>query len=284
MTRRGRRLYLGDAMSPTTPRLPAPHARFLAAAVPGLAADPRVVGVAAGGSYAAGDVDEFSDLDLVVGIEPAAYDMVMAERRAIAARLGPLLVAFTGEHVGEPRLLICLYGPPLLHVDLKFVRVEDAAARVEDPIVLWERDGRLAAALAAGVARYPEPDMQAIEDRFWTLTHYIAGKAGRGELLEAVDALSFVRSLALGPMALAIRGARPTGVRKIERVAPDLAARLASTVAPCDADACLAALEEAIVLYRELRDAVGAPGLRRHVDAEAAAVAYVRELRARARC
>jgi hypothetical protein len=31
-----------------------------------------------------------------------------------------LLVGFTGEHVGEPRVLICLYGPPVLHVDLKF--------------------------------------------------------------------------------------------------------------------------------------------------------------------
>ena len=34
---------------------------------------------------------------------------------------------FTGEHVGESRVLICLYGPPLLHVDLKFVSLSDAA-------------------------------------------------------------------------------------------------------------------------------------------------------------
>jgi hypothetical protein len=35
--------------------------------------------------------------------------------------------AFSGEHVGEPRALICLYGPPLLPVDLKFVSLSDAA-------------------------------------------------------------------------------------------------------------------------------------------------------------
>ena len=42
---------------------------------------------------------------------------------AFAAGLGPLLACFTGEHVGEPRLLIALYGPPPVHVDLKFVPV-----------------------------------------------------------------------------------------------------------------------------------------------------------------
>ena len=45
----------------------------------------------------------------------------MGERRTIAESCGGLLAAFTGEHVGEPRLLICLYGPPLAHVNLKFV-------------------------------------------------------------------------------------------------------------------------------------------------------------------
>lgn len=260
--------------------LPAAHAAFLDRALPTLAADPRLVGVAAGGSYLAGTLDEWSDLDLVVAVEPAAYDAVMAERQAIAAGLGPLLVAFTGEHVGEPRLLVCLYGPPLLHVDLKFVRVEDAAERVEDPAVLWERDGRLTAALARGAARFPAPDPQWIEDRIWIWVHYVAGKVGRGELLEAVDALAFVRGLALGPLALASRGARPSGVRKIEQAAPDLAPRFHRTVARCEPRACLAALDEAIALYRVLRAELASPGLRRHDAAEEAAIAYVRAVAA----
>src|SRR5580765_7199848 len=89
--------------------VPAVHADFLATALARLAADARLVGVAAGGSYAADALDEFSDLDLMIAIEPAAYETVLAERQMIAAGLGTLLVAFTGEHVGEPRLLICLY-------------------------------------------------------------------------------------------------------------------------------------------------------------------------------
>ncbi len=257
------------------PSLPAPHAAFLEAAVPRLAADVRLIGVAAGGSYLTGTLDEFSDLDLVIAVAVDSYESVLAERQAIAAGLGALLAAFTGEHVGEPRLLICLYGPPLLHVDLKFVREDDLGARVEDPVVLWERDGRMRAGLASGAARFPDPDPQWIEDRFWVWMHYVAAKIGRGEILEAADALACFRGLTFGPMALASRGARPMGVRKLEQVAPDLSARLARTVAGCDAASCFAALREAIALYRELRDAAAPSRLRRHRGAEEATVAYV---------
>jgi hypothetical protein len=180
-------------------------------------------------------------------------------------------------------LLICLYeiGESLLHVDLKFVSLPDVARRVEDPVVLWERDGRMTEALATGVARFPAPDPQWIEDRMWTWVHYVATKIGRGELLEAADSLGFIRGLALGPLALASRRARPSGVRKLERAAPDLAARLAQTVASCNRRACLAALEHAIGLYRDLRSEMALDDLHRHDAAEAAAVAYVREIASR---
>jgi predicted nucleotidyltransferase len=110
------------------PAVPEPHASFLRTAVARLAEDRRLVGLAAGGSYLAGGMDEFSDLDLVVAVEPEAQAAVLEDRRTIAGRLGEVLAAFTGEHVGEPRLLICLYGPPLLHVD-PFVSLADVGAR-----------------------------------------------------------------------------------------------------------------------------------------------------------
>lgn len=117
-------------------------------ALPLLAADPRIVGVAAAGSLANGVMDAHSDLDFVVAVEPEHADWVMRERVAIATSLGPLLTAFPGDHVGELRLLICLYGPPLLHVDLKFVALPDAARRVDENRILFDRDGRLADVLA----------------------------------------------------------------------------------------------------------------------------------------
>ena len=233
--------------------LPPPHADFLRGALAILRHDSRIVGVAAGGSYASDSMDEQSDLDLVIAVEPDHFASVLAERAGIAASLGSLLASFTGEHVGEPRLLICLYAPVPLHVDLKFVAVPDLAERVEDPIVLWERDGRVTTALAAGSAAYPGPDATWINDRFWIWVHYGASKIARGELFEAMDFLAFLRMVVLGPLALQRAGARPQGVRKIEVAAPTFVDRLSETVAQHDAASCAEALKAAVGLYRELR-------------------------------
>ena len=129
-------------ISPLPSSVPGPHRKFLHSAVERLQRDERLLGVAAGGSFLTNSMDEFSDLDLVIATEAAHHRQVLADRQQIASSLGPLLTAFTGEHVGEPRLLICLYAvEPPLHVDLKFVALPDLARRVEDPAILWERDG-----------------------------------------------------------------------------------------------------------------------------------------------
>ncbi|OAS18998.1 hypothetical protein [Paenibacillus oryzisoli] len=78
-------------------------------------------------------------MDLIVVYDAVYREEVMNQRVRIAEKLGNLLSGFTGEHVGEPRLLICLYGPPPLHVDLKFVTAQELEHRVEDPMILWER-------------------------------------------------------------------------------------------------------------------------------------------------
>ncbi len=254
--------------------LPEGHARFLAEAVSRLAADPRVVGVAGGGSLVSGSFDEFSDLDLVIAVDDEGYETVLAERRMLAGALGPLLQGFMGEHVGEPRLLICLYGPPLLHVDLKFVALRDAHVRVEDPVILWEREGRLTTAFSRGAARFPEPNQAWLGERFWIWVHYGATKIGRGELFEALDFLSFLRGSVLGPLILQKVGARPSGVRRLEQAAPEWAKELERTVATHDARECLAALEATVSLYRRLR-----PEGTTESATERAVMVYVDEIR-----
>jgi hypothetical protein len=252
-------------------RMTAFHVEAARRAVSELSTDPRIAGVAAGGSWLTA-MDQFSDLDLVVAVYPEHEDSVRGDRIAIANRLGPLLAGFTGEHVGEPRLLICLYGPPLLHVDLKFVALGDLAERVEDPAILWQRDGALDRALAGSRAAYPQPDRQWIEDRFWVWIHYAALKIGRGELFEALDFLGFLRGRVFGPLLLARAGGLPNGVRRIEELAPDSIAALRETVAAYDRADCGRALTAAIALYRELRE--GHPIARRGA-AEAEAVRFL---------
>lgn len=116
---------------------PEPHRAFVARALPILQADPRIVGVAAAGSWADDSMDAHSDLDLVVAVDPRAFAEVLSDRQRIASSLGQLAAAFTGEHVGEPRVLICLYEAPLLHVDLKFVSLDQVGATVDRPVILW---------------------------------------------------------------------------------------------------------------------------------------------------
>jgi hypothetical protein len=259
----------------TVPRL---HAEFLARAAESLRQDPRVLGVAVAGSWLARQMDQHSDLDLVVCVADAAYEQVLLERPALAAALGPLLAGFTGEHVGEPRLLICLYGPPLLHVDLKFVRSADLGTRVEDPEVIWERDGAFARGLGLGAARWPQPDLQWIEDRFWVWVHYAAGKLGRGELFETLEFLSFLRQSVLGPLALVSAGHLGRGVRKIEQLAPQHLPALLATLATHEARSCAAATQAAVGMYRTLREALAGPALQRRAGAELHAVAHLAQV------
>jgi hypothetical protein len=261
-------------MTPNTSHyIPEPHGQFLRRLIEVLETDPRIAGVAIGGSYLTNSLDAFSDLDIVIAVEPKEYPGVLPNRKAIAASLGTLLAAFTGEHVGEPRLLVCLYDKPLLHVDLKFVCLDDVAQRVEEPIVLWEREGRVTEALTRGRPEFPSPNQQWIEERFWIWVHYVLSKIGRGELFEAIGNLSFLRENVLGPLALWHAGGRPSGVRKIEMIAPEFAMELRRTVAGYDAADCLRSLRASVELYRSLRSPTS--GLEIEWKAENAAMNYM---------
>jgi len=252
--------------------------RFLDDLLAAVRDDPRIAGLLLAGSSATGEMDEFSDIDTVIVSTDESHPALLAGAQELAASLGPLLAAFTGEHVGEPRLLIALYGPPLLHVDFKFVGLSDLAVRVEDGVIAWERDGLVSAALAGSAAVWPMPDPQWLEDRFWVWVHYCAAKIGRGELFECLDGLSMIRGLVLGPLLAVRAGARPQGARRLERLAPEDVPALAATVGDHSVAGCADALRAAIALYRELRD----PAVERREEAEEASVAYLEEVASRA--
>ena len=259
-----------------------PTARpYVERAVEAAERDPRIVGLTLGGSAAAGGVDEYSDLDFVVVCRDEAQPALLAEAERFARGLGGLLASFTGEHVGEPRLLVCLYAPPLLHVDLKFVALGDLGRRVEDGVVLWERDvGSLERAMAASPATWPQPDLQWMEDRFWVWVHYVAGKIGRGELFECLDAYAYFRSVVFGPLLAVGRGVRPQGVRRLERYAGDAVPELQATVGDHSREGCLRALRASVGLYTRLREQMDDGRLVRREEAEAASREYVDEVAA----
>lgn len=215
--------------------------------------DDNVIGLAAAGSWITGEMDEFSDLDLVL----VTKERIAGDKQKMldfAGRLGNLLSGFTGDHVGEPRLLVCLYDDPLLHVDIKFLILPEFYSRVENPVVLFERDKQLSSVIQSTKAEWPMPDYQWIEDRFWTWVHYIAVKVERGEYFEALDGLGIIRKVVLSPLMHVKSKSQPNGVRKVEMKfgKADLE-DLRSTLATDDPALLIKALENSIRIYRSLR-------------------------------
>ncbi|MBD1924559.1 nucleotidyltransferase domain-containing protein [Microcoleus sp. FACHB-831] len=257
--------------------VPELHRLFLQQIVDKLKQDSRLLGIAIGGSYLSGEMDEYSDIDLVLVIDDIYYEQVLKEREEIARSLGSLLAAFTGEHVGEPRLLVCLYDNPLIHVDLKFVLLQDFKTdRVENHVVLCEQENLLAQAVLENPRDYPPVDLQWIEDRFWVWIHYCATKLGRGEFFEVIDALSYMRGIVLAPLAKVQAGLKPRGVRNLEKELPHLVTDFCQTIpAKHDGYEIAQALQHSIDLYRQLRDAIKTPELIVRSPAEIASTKYL---------
>lgn len=228
-------------------------------------------GLAVAGSWLTGEIDEFSDLDLVIVCNNGDFPQILKNRIEIAKSLGAHLSGFTGEHVGEPRLLICLFRDPLIHVDLKFVALKDFHDRIENPWIAWERDGGLNNAILECPPNELKADPQWIEDRFWTWVHYCAAKIGRGELYETIGSLGFLRERVLAPLALWLNRKPVRGVRRIEKYLPDFAHKLEKTIPAYDKRSCIEALYATINIYRELRKQIetGAPTIRADVETEA---------------
>lgn len=255
------------------------HQQFVNQAIETVRTDSSVVGLAIGGSWIHGEIDRFSDLDFVLITNMAVSDRI-ENMLAYAQKFGRLLNAFTGEHVGEKRLLICMYDDPLLHVDIKFVTLEEMSVRVENPVVVFERDGKVSKKLSENQAVWPPIDCQWIEDRFWTWIHYISLKIGRGEYFEALDAVTFLRTKVLSPLLQIKNHQLPRGLRKVEQTfsGEDLR-KLIATVPAYNAQSILGAVETTVEVYRELRKEVFPKHIQIRSETEQKCLAYFSEIR-----
>ncbi|MGD1819068.1 MAG: aminoglycoside 6-adenylyltransferase [Pleomorphochaeta sp.] len=254
------------------------HKLFLDNLIESLKLNEDILGVAAAGSYITDEMDEFSDIDLVIAVNDESYEKVMKERLNIVNSFGELLSAFTGEHVGEPRLIICLYDNPLVHVDFKFVKFSDIAHRVEDFKILWEKDNCITNKMKEEAAIFPVPNIQWIEDRFWVWIHYGATKIGRGELFEAIEFISFLRQTVIGPLILLKKGKQPKGVRKIEIDAPEFLDELINTVATYNKESVYYSLKNIILLYKDLRNDYIFDNFQPNIKAEDVATRYLEDI------
>lgn len=251
---------------------------FAEAVVSHIKDDENIIGVAVAGSWISNEIDEFSDLDLLL-ITKEKVGGDKEKMLAYAKQLGDFISGFTGEHVGEPRVLICLYDNPLLHVDIKFLTLPEFYDRIENPVVLFERDGQLTKVMENTVAEWPGVDFQWIEDRFWTWIHYAALKIGRGELMETFDFLSFLRMVVFSPLMRVKNQQQPRGVRKVEsNLNPSDLENLKITIAQYNKKSIVKAVDNSISVYRSLRRKLYPASVQLQSRAEEKAVAYFKEV------
>ena len=226
---------------------------FINSAMPVLKKDERIVGVAVGSSHSRDAMDEHSGMEFIIAVEPSEYAGILKDMIDIAESLGELLACFTAEHIQRPDILICMYGNPLLHIDLTFKPLDKISDRPDEQLILFEKGTRMSDEYAKKPPAISAPDLQWFEDRFWIWVHYIAKKIGRGELFDAIEGLSFLRKNVLGPLMLLKNGKQPWGLRNVEVAAPQELPRLIMTLTDYNAENCIKALKSAVDLYIYLR-------------------------------
>jgi len=239
-----------------------------------LETDDNVIGLTIGGSWLTNQIDEYSDLDLIVVTKEKISDN-KEKMIAFAKRLGNLLSCFTGEHIGEPRLLVCLYDNPLLHVDIKFLTLEEFHIRVETPVVLLDRNGQLQSVIDNTVSKFPYPNYQWIEDRFWIWIHYALLKIGRGEYFEAFDFLGSLRTIVLGPLLHIKNGNLPRGIRRVEtELDSKNLNKLKLTIPTYNKQSLLYSLRNSVSLYKDLRTTLYDDTIKLQTETEKSVMSY----------
>lgn len=241
--------------------------------------DESIIGLAAAGSWINDEMDEYSDLDLIlISKENIAGDK--DKMIAYAKSFGDFISGFTGEHVGEPRVLICLYDDPLLHVDIKFLTLPEFYKRVENPVVLFERNNQLSDIINSTKAEWPQLNYQWIEDRFWTWVHYACLKIGRGELMEAFDFLSFLRMTVLSPLLQVKNNKQARGLRRVEtQLSLSDLENLKITIAQYNRESIIKALDNSISIYRSLRRKLYPDAIELQAKAEKRSLEYFKKIK-----
>jgi predicted nucleotidyltransferase len=220
--------------------LPA-HEEIARKAVDLLVADAEVVGLYLAGSFALGQPDKYSDVDLYVVIPDGSKAEVLRRAASMVQDVGKVATWFPATHLGDPSQLIVFYeADPPIHVDFEYVEVRELTPRAKDKdiIILVDRSGDVARHReASGKVDPPRQDeqveqLQYLEDRFWGWSWYTASKIARGELWEARDAIEYIRSNVLVALADIGLGTPPEGNRRLESKYPDEIQRMLSGTIP----------------------------------------------------
>ncbi len=230
------------------------------------------LGLALTGSYAYGQDDEFSDLDLILVCTDKHYENALKSMQEFASKLGTLGAAYETKEDDKLDLLSCLYVEPTLHVDLKFVNLKQFSAFRAKTHVLWEWNGALSAAVNRKREKPKDMTLQFAEERFWIWFQEASAKLGRGEFFYAYDMCAHIRNNALVPLVL--MRVKSEGARHLEKKAGEYMERLAKCVPSYDKESIANALAKMCELYFAIRYELADDSFVRREEAEIAACEY----------
>lgn len=243
------------------------HWQIASQAIAAVSADDRVLGLYLSGSFAKGEPDRWSDIDLYVVVTDGQADEVVSDHKELICEVADVATSFPATHLGDPRHSIVFYrAREPIHIDYQYRELGALKPSAKDRgvLILLDRTDELerwqeACRQERAPASPTREELQYVEDRFWGWCWYTHSKIERGELWEAREAVEYIRSNVL--LALAHSEGQPfEGNRRLEAKLPQATQKLLAETLPVSHDAIgySQALKRIIDAYSRLFDALPA--------------------------
>src|ERR1700681_504466 len=235
-------------------QLSPPHRLAIDRFVAACQADDRVVAPVLGGSYASGQADAFSDLDLAVITTDATFDDFFSAREGFMRVLGEALFL---ESFDSPITLFAIFDDGT-ELELSIGRESQFDGILIGPYaVLVDKRGILSGAVFTGTRPTEAEQIETLRRLvywFWHDVSHCVAAVGRGQLWWAQGQLEVLRRVCVELARLQMDFAEaPSGYDKVNQAVPvDVLAPLESTLCALQREPMVQALRDIVRFYRRL--------------------------------
>lgn len=177
-----------------------------------------ILAIGVKGSLMKQTANEYSDIDLVAFVDnDCDIEDVKSEINKEVRNNFDVITDFTATHIGMNNLLIFFIrsADEVVKIDIDVALLKDVAAKMHF-MLLYSREQNFADQMKTGYLK-DEPDFADLHAKFTGWMWYTYTKIKRGELLEAADSISVMRSYAAVPCILFAAGLPVEGYRFIEK-------------------------------------------------------------------
>lgn len=177
-----------------------------------------ILAIGVKGSLMKQTTDEYSDIDLVAFVgNDCDIEGIKSKINNEIKNNFDVITNFTATHIGMNNLLIFFLrsADEVVKIDIDVALLKDVIAKM-DFLLLYSREENFAEHMDPVYSKY-QPDFADLHAKFTGWMWYTYTKIKRGELLEAADSISVMRSYAAVPCILFAAGLPVEGYRFIEK-------------------------------------------------------------------